>query len=137
MNEYSEAKVLYLETKERQRALHNIVKQLQDKNAPAHALLEYVSSLTSFRHLSPVSCFIIDLIRMMLTQRRYLRTYAKKHKELIKARDDSKKKCQATFKKMTAKWEDSDKLVCTSFPCLLSYNPLTHLFSSRKRIRRS
>jgi len=40
MNEYSEAKVLYVETKERQRTLHNIVKQLQDKNAPARALLK-------------------------------------------------------------------------------------------------
>jgi hypothetical protein len=39
------------------------------------------------------------------------RTYDKKHKELTKAREDSKKKCGTTFKKMTTKWAESDKLV--------------------------
>jgi structural maintenance of chromosomes protein 5 len=38
-------------------------------------------------------------------------TYAKKHKELNKARENTKKKCTATFKKMTSKWSESDKLV--------------------------
>lgn len=42
MNEYREAKLLYIETKERQRALHNVVKEIQERDAPAHALLEYV-----------------------------------------------------------------------------------------------
>jgi hypothetical protein len=37
-----ESKVLYYETKQKQRALHEIVTGLKDKNGPAHALLEYV-----------------------------------------------------------------------------------------------
>jgi len=37
-----ESQVLYYEAKQKQRALHEVVTALKDKNAPAHALLEYV-----------------------------------------------------------------------------------------------
>src|ERR1700736_1228964 len=45
IQEMKESKVLYYETKAKQRVLHEVVTGLKDKNAPAHALLEYVSIL--------------------------------------------------------------------------------------------
>lgn len=42
INVYEEIREVYLTHKTRQRALHDIVKQLKDKNEPAHALLKYV-----------------------------------------------------------------------------------------------
>jgi len=42
IQEMKESKVLYYETKAKQRDLHEVVTALKDKNAPAHALLEYV-----------------------------------------------------------------------------------------------
>jgi hypothetical protein len=40
--EMKESQVLYYEAKQKQRGLHEVVTALKDKNAPAHALLEYV-----------------------------------------------------------------------------------------------
>ncbi|KAH7887409.1 P-loop containing nucleoside triphosphate hydrolase protein [Phlebopus sp. FC_14] len=40
VNEYHEAKEVYLKTKERQREVHARVTKLKDRNAPAHAMLE-------------------------------------------------------------------------------------------------
>lgn len=45
MMEMEESQELYYETKLKQRALHEKVTGLRDKNAPAHALLECVFSV--------------------------------------------------------------------------------------------
>src|ERR1700685_1161191 len=116
-----EAKVVYYEAKQKQRALHDKVTALKDKNAPAHALLEYVfrfSQLSFFLvaslHGDPFLFFIFHSLMWMVSTdvRISCRTYGKRHKELSKAREDSKKKCAATFKKMTNKWAESDERVC-------------------------
>ncbi|KAI9574324.1 P-loop containing nucleoside triphosphate hydrolase protein [Boletus coccyginus] len=44
VNEYHEAKELYAESKERQRALHARVAELRDKNAPVHAKREQLAT---------------------------------------------------------------------------------------------
>ncbi|KAI6040438.1 hypothetical protein EDC04DRAFT_1511263 [Pisolithus marmoratus] len=51
VNEYHEAKELYMKARERQRELHARVTKLKDRNAPAHTILEYVSDVVHISRL--------------------------------------------------------------------------------------
>lgn len=116
IQEMNESKVVYLKAKVKHRALHEVVTRLKDKNAPAHELLKYVFRLlavfTSFIGMSVfMPVFLINVSANDVVLTGSFRTYGKRHTQLSKAREDSKKKCGVTFKKMTSKWAESDKLV--------------------------
>jgi hypothetical protein len=62
IQEMKESKVLYYETKGKQRGLHEVVTALKDKNAPAHALLEYASTPMRWMR-SVLTQFLIQNLR--------------------------------------------------------------------------
>jgi hypothetical protein len=140
----NESKVVYYQAKVKHRALHEVVTRLKDKNAPAHELLKYVlrllSVFTSFfigmSDFMPVFLINVSANDVVLTGS--FRTYAKRHTQLSKAREDSKKKCGVTFKKMTAKWAESDKLVRNPPSLIHSHRILkpSHWVSAGERGRR-
>ncbi|KAG2138085.1 uncharacterized protein EDB93DRAFT_1106448 [Suillus bovinus] len=93
VNEYHEAKERYQKAKDRQRELHARVRKLKDRNAPAHAKLEYALPYV----LSPIYS-------------QTSRQLAVQHKEYEKAREKKKAASRQKFQQMKNKWGENDKL---------------------------
>lgn len=94
VNEYHEAKERYQKAKDRQRELHARVRKLKDRNAPAHAKLEYALLCV----LSPI---YLQTSRQLAVQ----------HKEYEKAREKKKTASRQKFQQMKSKWSENDRLV--------------------------
>lgn len=91
-----------MELKTLQRKLHDKVKSLKEKNAPAHALLKSVFIWVSFAAILTG----LDLSRKLELQ----------YKDHDRIREKMKKATQNTFQKMSKKYLDSEKLVCCFSP---------------------
>lgn len=104
VNEYHEAKECYQRAKDRQRALHARVRKLKDRNAPAHAKLEYACLFCRFHFTHTLS-----------------RQLAAQHKEYEKARERKKSASRQKFQQMRTKWNENDKLVCLTIFIFISY----------------
>ncbi|KAG1892038.1 P-loop containing nucleoside triphosphate hydrolase protein [Suillus subluteus] len=93
VNEYHEAKERYQKAKDRQRELHARVRKLKDRNAPAHAKLEY-----ALPHILSPICSQTS------------RQLAVQHREYEKAREKKKTASRQKFQQMKNKWSENDKL---------------------------